>query len=88
MEPVTVTITDRLELAGYQRARCHRLSADISSRALDLIVERADSESVPQLLAHFERPGPRWVVFGASAWRGILRNDARQASLPGGGARG
>ena len=48
-------ITDRLEVAGYQRARCHRLSADISSLAdIDLIVERADSELVPQLLAHLE----------------------------------
>ena len=58
MDPVTVTIADPFELAGYQRARCYRLIGDVRNLVdeadVDLIFERADSEQMPKVLEHLE----------------------------------
>lgn len=58
MEPVTVTITDPYELAGWQRARCYSVAAEISDLADDVdignIIQGADSERMPELLSQLE----------------------------------
>ncbi len=58
LDPVTITITDTLELGGYQRARCHRLAAEISNLGDDYDlsnqIEHVDSEQLPRLLSKLE----------------------------------
>lgn len=50
MEPVTITITDELELAGALRARCYRLTGEIANLTddadLDTIIGGTDSDQI------------------------------------------
>lgn len=58
MNPVTVTITDEYELAGYQRARCHNLVGKIRNLAdeqdLGNLVQGTEDERFPELIAQLE----------------------------------